>query len=289
MESKKKESKKNFLGLDIDKRSTSFIVFGAVISLWLLFWFLTVVVIKDEAWAQRGQFGDMFGAINALFSGLAFAGVIITILLQREELIAQKEELRLNTEALNAQKLEMNAQWKELERQNSNLKRQRFETTFFNMWNIHFSNRDLITTGGFNGVLAFAQFINTAMNHAYKEDEKQGERKLSSMVKGAIIASNSSGFFPMAETYLNSLKLIHEYVIDARLGEKAKKRYLRIMKAYLSTSEIEFIVYYLNHLKDKGQEKSLLSVYNDLQLGDGFAYNFEQRWNLKLIFDEGIL
>lgn len=29
--------------------------------------------------AKRGQFGDMFGTLNALFSGLAFAGLIITI------------------------------------------------------------------------------------------------------------------------------------------------------------------------------------------------------------------
>ena len=37
--------------------------------------------------------GDSFGLLNTLFSGLAFAGVIITILLQREELKLQREEL----------------------------------------------------------------------------------------------------------------------------------------------------------------------------------------------------
>ena len=46
--------------------------------------------------AVRGQFGDIFGGINALFTGLAFAGVIYTILLQRRELELQREELRLN-------------------------------------------------------------------------------------------------------------------------------------------------------------------------------------------------
>ena len=35
----------------------------------------------------------MFGAVNALFSGLAFAGLIIAILLQRQELQLQREEL----------------------------------------------------------------------------------------------------------------------------------------------------------------------------------------------------
>ena len=44
--------------------------------------------------AERGQFGDMFGWLNALFSGLAFAGVIYAILLQREELALQRRELK---------------------------------------------------------------------------------------------------------------------------------------------------------------------------------------------------
>ena len=33
----------------------------------------------------RGQFGDMFGAVNAFFSGLAFAGIVFTINTQRGE------------------------------------------------------------------------------------------------------------------------------------------------------------------------------------------------------------
>lgn len=51
-------------------------------------------------WDRRGQFGDMFGAVSTLFSGLAFAGVIYAILLQREDLALQREELRLTREEL---------------------------------------------------------------------------------------------------------------------------------------------------------------------------------------------
>jgi hypothetical protein len=47
----------------------------------------------------HGTFGDMFGAVNALFSGLAFLGVIIAIILQRQELELQREELRASREA----------------------------------------------------------------------------------------------------------------------------------------------------------------------------------------------
>jgi len=42
---------------------------------------------------DRAQFGDMFGATNPLFSGLAFAGVIYAIVLQRNELRLQRQEL----------------------------------------------------------------------------------------------------------------------------------------------------------------------------------------------------
>jgi hypothetical protein len=42
---------------------------------------------------RSGQAGDLFGSVNSLFSGLAFAGVIVAILLQREELQLQRQEL----------------------------------------------------------------------------------------------------------------------------------------------------------------------------------------------------
>lgn len=51
-------------------------------------------------WSSRGQFGDVFGSVNALFSGLAFSGIIYTILLQREELALQRKELELTRQEL---------------------------------------------------------------------------------------------------------------------------------------------------------------------------------------------
>lgn len=51
-------------------------------------------------WPTRGQFGDLFGAVNATFSGLAFAGLIYAILLQREDLQLQRNELELTRQEL---------------------------------------------------------------------------------------------------------------------------------------------------------------------------------------------
>lgn len=41
---------------------------------------------------RDGTFGDSFGTLNALFSGLAFSGVLITLLLQRQDLSDAREQ-----------------------------------------------------------------------------------------------------------------------------------------------------------------------------------------------------
>ena len=70
---------------------------------------------------QRGTFGDQFGAVNALFSGLAFAGLIYTIILQRHDLKLQRRDLRLQREELALTRKEMEEQTAEFEKQNETL------------------------------------------------------------------------------------------------------------------------------------------------------------------------
>ncbi len=53
--------------------------------------------------SDRGLFGDSFGALNTLFSGLAFSGLIITILLQKQELNYQRIELQETRKVFDSQ------------------------------------------------------------------------------------------------------------------------------------------------------------------------------------------
>lgn len=99
-----------------------------VIGLFALSWWWLSSCINDPE--RQGQFGDQFGAVNALFSGLAFAGLIFTIILQKKELALQREELTDTREELKGQK-------EQLEIQNKTLKVQRFENTFFHMLELH--------------------------------------------------------------------------------------------------------------------------------------------------------
>lgn len=70
-----------------------------VLLLILIVYVLVVKYIYPEL-SNRGLFGDMFGGINAIFSGLAFLGVVYAIVLQREELQLQRKELELTREEL---------------------------------------------------------------------------------------------------------------------------------------------------------------------------------------------
>lgn len=76
--------------------------FMAIVVMMLLVFVITgaVVFYMHNDWITRGQFGDMFGAANALFSSLAFGVLIYSIWLQRIELELQREELRETKEEL---------------------------------------------------------------------------------------------------------------------------------------------------------------------------------------------
>jgi hypothetical protein len=156
--------------------------------------------------APRGAFGDMFGALGALFSGLAFAGLIVTMLQQREDLLNQKDEIKLQrdeielqrkdleaqTEALRLQKeeiaqtnKELQLQRDEMQEQNRTIMLQRFENTFFSMLEMqqkivegfvytiknHDGNGNTKRTD-YSGKVAFKELyrriINSEMNESYR-------------------------------------------------------------------------------------------------------------------------
>lgn len=112
----------------IENNGTSYTLLVASIVIVILLYLGSWYYIDDlyNCTEQRGQFGDKFGAVNALFSGLAFAGLIFTIYLQKKELALQREELKQTKEELKGQK-------DQLIEQNKTLRIQRFENTFFHM------------------------------------------------------------------------------------------------------------------------------------------------------------
>src|SRR5210317_2274852 len=83
--------------------------FTALIIFTILLWFLSAVGIMFflDDWSDRGTFCDLFGAVNALFSGLAFAGLLFSLIENRKQISSQQEELLINRkELLKARKIQ---------------------------------------------------------------------------------------------------------------------------------------------------------------------------------------
>ena len=99
-----------------DKRTGLFTILLVVII--LIVWLISPFFIQCyfNNWTTSGTFGDSFGAINSLFSGLALAGIIYTIYLQKIELELQRKESRET-------KIQSRTQ--------------SFENMFFNLFKIH--------------------------------------------------------------------------------------------------------------------------------------------------------
>lgn len=130
----------------INTEGRGWVVF-IVVLIMLVIWIDLGIFARDlfPAIEQAGQFGDMFGFSNSLFSGLALAGVVIAIWFQREEIKIQREELELNrkemkeqTKQFEAQKEEMAAQAEYMRAQSNILRRQRIQDSFFNLLKIHY-------------------------------------------------------------------------------------------------------------------------------------------------------
>ena len=104
-------------------------ILGAVVThIWAKEFFK--VGISDNA---QALFGDSFGAVNALISAFAFAGMIVAFILQRYELKLQRKELRMTRD-------EMKEQTKEFDAHNKIMKLEQFENTLYQMLHTHHEN-----------------------------------------------------------------------------------------------------------------------------------------------------
>lgn len=100
----KKEEKTNY--------TRQLLKWGAIVlGVWLLylavlFWGHYILSIPNSLVQHKeiiGVFGDYFGALNALFAGLAFAGIIVTIRQQSADLQATKKEMEDQTKQFETQ------------------------------------------------------------------------------------------------------------------------------------------------------------------------------------------
>ncbi|AJB60667.1 TPA: hypothetical protein ACW2U8_001008 [Enterobacter hormaechei] len=75
------------------KYSLFIIPFSSVCFFYITFFIYIITQVKEgNVLSELGSFGDTFGVINAFFSGLGFAGLIITLVMQQKQISRQNKE-----------------------------------------------------------------------------------------------------------------------------------------------------------------------------------------------------
>ncbi len=197
-----------------------------------------------------GTFGDMFGGVNALFSGLAFAGLIYAILLQRVELRLQRTELEATRRELEGQKEQMAAQVK-------TLKQQVFDNTFFQLLRLHndiVNAIDLVgdSTRITKGRDCFAVFYKRLRKQYENVCNDEKNKHLSDRVRvqeayQAFYEENQAEIGHYFRSLYNIIKLVKNSDLEDR------RLYTNLVRAQLSSYELLLLFY--NCLSELGREK----------------------------------
>lgn len=205
-------------------------------------------VDKEDTVNKLASLGDSYGSLNTLFSGLAFTGIIASIFLQsqelretRAEIKSQKEEFGLQTKAMN---------------------KQVFETTFFQLLQLHneiiqslqiekgfgssktsLHGRDvfsvLFTEKLVNGD-AELEYFHQFGNHIDFSDDINGQYLVFHRLYGHLVGH-----------YFRNIYQILKYIDQSDVEDK--KFYSNLIRAQMSDYELGLLFY--NCISDLGNTK----------------------------------
>lgn len=222
------------------RAATLIIAWLAVAAIW------TVSGLLLYAENDRGTFGDMFGAVNALFSGLAFATLIYTAWMQRDELALQREELA-------ATRTELAGQKAQLQEQTRTFALQRFEDSFFALLRMQgdiVNAMDLVRPGHTTKSRDCFKVWFERLKNIHAHDAAYPEGKALQTVQ-AIYAKFYADHQAELGHYFRHLYHIIKFIKESPVEDK--KRYTSLVRAQLSA--YEHLMLFYNCLSTLGTEK----------------------------------
>lgn len=191
--------------------------------------------------------------MNALFTGLAFAGVIYGLFVQRHE-------VKLLTEELQGTKRLAEEQQKLAEIQISAQQKQQFEATFFSLLRVF---NDLVTgidlRKGSNSKEVIARgrdaFTNFVREFEHSRNFKSALMYERSMPRSFSVLEDYEDFYKKHKSdlghYFRTLYNLFKYLDGSNV--KDKRVYANLIRAQLSDDEVYIL--FLNGLNERGREK----------------------------------
>lgn len=215
-------------------------------------------VSNDEN--PQALLGDSFGAVNALISAFAFAGVIVAIFLERNELKLHRKDLSF--------------QQQEFAIQNETLQLQRFENTFFNMLTLQqrivldlcYKDEKMgkIVQGRELFFFSFEEMVHQVESSNGQEDIIIGMRQYLA-VNGLACYDNcrTPSYF---DHYFRHLYTIIKFIDSSELlSFEEKNKYTSMVRATLSRYELVWLFYNGLSIAGNPKFKKLIEKYSLLK------------------------
>lgn len=192
------------------------VIFGAYTAMLII----VAWPIDELSISKAGVFGDSFGVVNSLFSGLAFAGLIVTILLQREELA---ESIKI-------------------------FKAQKFDDTFYRLLEFYKNNLNDInivehgsdkTHKGIGGLTYLLNKVNQS-NKKYQRFINTAEGK--DLYSYCMYRDMQKILMPQSR-YLGTIENMLTLIQNNLESEIDRKFYINILASQLTVHEIKYLFY----------------------------------------------
>ncbi|MDA0426640.1 putative phage abortive infection protein [Stutzerimonas kunmingensis] len=225
---------------------------GAIVLTWATYpkWIGGIFAMSSDesSGGVPGAFGDSFGVLNTLFSGLAFFGIIVSILMQSKELKETRGEIKTQGEQF---KIQAEA-----------LTKQVFENTFFQLLNLH--NEITLSISVRSSLSSFSSSKvelsgRAAFKSLYENKFGQHEFIYELGLNDSNLPDNTNEYYLMFHEvygsqlghYFRNIYQILKYVDQASIDNK--KFYTNLLRAQLSSYEL--VLLFFNCLSDLGVEK----------------------------------
>ena len=221
-------------------------LFYTALGVWVAYAVLSLVYFQDLG--KAGQFGDMFGGVNALFSGLALIGVVVAIFYQRSELKLQRKELELTRQEMECQREELRGQKEVMSKQYESMAIQKFENSFYQMLKAH---NDLI-----------------AMMYDYTDEEFDESVTVGNALFEFAYNKMNKNFWRGHEIYFEQLmpylfrvETILQYIDNSKIHPR--DLYVQIFRSNFTACEVKIIKLFENNDIDDFQKMYTLMYQYD--------------------------
>ncbi|MNF66459.1 hypothetical protein D3C84_482520 [compost metagenome] len=244
--------------------------------------------IDELSIAKSGTFGDSFGALNALFTGLGFAGLLITIFLQREDLRLTRSELSETR--------------KEIKQQSVTFQQQQFEDSFYRVLALYKENlislsikKDDRSEVRLCGVDALSYLIS-------KFEVAWAKHKIVSFPEGEeekdeyiyILYTTCRSVFVRQTRYIETLNALLVMIDEECFLPEKREYYWRIVASQLTVYEMKYLFYQALLMPDYKPLRAALMSSNTFQhrffltgISQGHRRSSEDLWGVSIIRGQG--